>query len=39
MVDVNIKGVLNGIHIVVKDMKLRKTGTIVNISSVAGRKT
>ena len=38
MVDVNIKGVLNGIHAVVKSMQKRKGGTIINISSVAGIK-
>eukprot|EP00825_Cyclidium_porcatum_P008612 TRINITY_DN1429_c0_g4_i1.p1 TRINITY_DN1429_c0_g4~~TRINITY_DN1429_c0_g4_i1.p1 ORF type:complete len:297 (-),score=70.19 TRINITY_DN1429_c0_g4_i1:280-1170(-) len=39
MIDVNVKGLLNGIHCVVKGMKERKTGTVVNISSIAGRKT
>ncbi|VVE26299.1 oxidoreductase [Pandoraea capi] len=39
MIDVNIKGVLNGVHAVVDGMVERKRGTIVNISSVAGRKT
>ncbi|MCI3208703.1 MULTISPECIES: SDR family oxidoreductase [Pandoraea] len=39
MIDVNIKGVLNGVHAVVNGMVERKRGTIVNISSVAGRKT
>jgi NADP-dependent 3-hydroxy acid dehydrogenase YdfG len=39
MVDVNIKGVLNGIHLVLKEMIERQTGTIINISSVAGLKT
>jgi len=38
MIDVNIKGVLNGIKVVYAAMKERKCGTIVNISSVAGRK-
>lgn len=38
MVDVNIKGVLNGIHAVARQMKARKGGTIFNISSVAGIK-
>ena len=39
MVDVNIKGVLTGTHVVLKDMVERGEGTIVNISSIAGRKT
>ncbi|MGV3278054.1 SDR family oxidoreductase [Rickettsiales bacterium LUAb2] len=39
MVDINIMGVLNGISCVVKDMADRNSGTIVNVSSVAGRKT
>ncbi len=38
MIDVNIKGVMNGIHAVVGQMKARKGGTIINISSVAGIK-
>ncbi|QFU21213.1 SDR family oxidoreductase [Shewanella eurypsychrophilus] len=39
MLNVNVMGVLNGIHAVLAGMKARKTGTIINISSVAGRKT
>lgn len=39
MLDVNVMGVMNGIHAVLPSMKNRKTGTIINISSVAGRKT
>ena len=39
MVQVNIMGVLNGIHIVLPGMKSRRNGTIINISSIAGRKT
>jgi len=39
MLDVNIKGVLNGINVVLKNMIKNKTGTIINISSIAGRKT
>lgn len=38
MIDVNIKGLLNGIHLVLKDMVERNNGTIINISSIAGRK-
>ncbi|UJR10435.1 hypothetical protein I4U23_014639 [Adineta vaga] len=39
MVQVNIMGVLNGIHVVLAGMKERRQGTVINISSVAGRKT
>ncbi|WP_434361923.1 SDR family oxidoreductase [Parasalinivibrio latis] len=39
MFDVNVVGLLNGIHAVLADMKARKGGTVVNISSIAGRKT
>ncbi|CAF3405143.1 unnamed protein product [Rotaria socialis] len=39
MVQVNIMGVLNGIHVVLAGMKQRRRGTIMNVSSVAGRKT
>ena len=39
MLDVNIRGVLNGIHLVLSDMMERKTGTIINKGSIAGRKT
>ena len=39
MLDINVMGVLNGIHLVLGDMIERQTGTIVNMSSVAGRKT
>lgn len=39
MLNINVMGVLNGIHVVLKDMKQRKSGTIINVSSVAGRKT
>ncbi|WKN43580.1 SDR family oxidoreductase [Tunicatimonas pelagia] len=38
MVDVNIKGVLNGVAAVLPKMMDNKRGHIVNISSVAGRK-
>ncbi|AMW82040.1 Short-chain dehydrogenase/reductase SDR [Pseudomonas yamanorum] len=39
MLDVNVKGLLNGIHAVAASMVKRKGGTIINVSSVAGRKT
>jgi NADP-dependent 3-hydroxy acid dehydrogenase YdfG len=39
MLDVNVMGVLNGIHVVLDDMVKRNEGTVVNISSIAGRKT
>lgn len=39
MIDVNIKGVLTGTNIVLNGMKERNKGTIINISSIAGRKT
>jgi NADP-dependent 3-hydroxy acid dehydrogenase YdfG len=39
MVDVNIKGVINGMQAVLPSMRKRKTGTIINISSLAGQKT
>ena len=38
MVDVNIKGVLNGVAAVLPRMMDNKQGHIINISSVAGRK-
>lgn len=39
MLDVNVQGLLNGMHIVLDDMIKHNCGTIINISSVAGRKT
>ena len=39
MLDVNIRGVLNGIHLVLGDMIAREEGTIINMGSIAGRKT
>src|SRR5205085_8253294 len=38
MIDVNIKGVLNGIAAVLPYMKQQKAGQIINTSSVAGHK-
>ena len=39
MFDVNILGLLNGMQAVLPQMKKRKSGTIINTSSIAGRKT
>ncbi|SMY17529.1 SDR family oxidoreductase [Photobacterium aquimaris] len=39
MFNVNVMGMLNGIHVVLAKMKARKSGTVINISSIAGRKT
>lgn len=39
MIDVNIKGILTGMKVVIEDMIKRNSGTIINISSIAGRKT
>lgn len=39
MIDVNIKGILTGTRVVLPDMLQRNGGTIINISSIAGRKT
>src|SRR6476646_3519735 len=38
MIDVNIKGVLNGIAAVLPYMKEQKSGQIINTASVAGHK-
>ncbi len=38
MLDVNVMGVMNGMQIVMNDMKERNCGTIVNLSSIAGLK-
>ncbi len=38
MLDVNVMGVMNGMQIVMNDMKENKCGTIINISSIAGVK-
>ncbi len=39
MFDVNVFGLLNGMHSVLASMKARNSGTIINISSIAGKKT
>lgn len=39
MLDTNVMGVLNGTQIVLDDMVERKHGTIINMSSLAGKKT
>ncbi|USD67182.1 SDR family oxidoreductase [Vibrio sp. SCSIO 43136] len=39
MFDVNVLGLLNGMNAVLSSMKAANTGTIINISSIAGRKT
>lgn len=39
MLDINVKGLLNGIHVLAGGMVERKHGTLINVSSVAGRKT
>lgn len=37
-IDININGVMNGLHAVMPGMIARKRGTIINMSSIAGRK-
>ena len=39
MSDLNVLAVLNGIQIVLSGMKERKRGTIINIGSIAGKKS
>ncbi|WDF82114.1 SDR family oxidoreductase [Lacticaseibacillus pabuli] len=39
MLDVNVMGVLNGMSIVLPEMTKREGGTIINMSSLAGKKT
>lgn len=39
MLNVNVMGVMNGMQIVMNDMKERKFGTIINVSSIAGLKS
>lgn len=38
LIDINCLGVLNGMHAVASGMKERRRGTIINLSSIAGRK-
>jgi NADP-dependent 3-hydroxy acid dehydrogenase YdfG len=38
MIDINVNGVMNGVHAVMAGMISRRRGTIVNMSSIAGRK-
>ncbi|MBC3466975.1 SDR family oxidoreductase [Pseudomonas sp. RW10S2] len=39
MIDINVKGLLNGVHALASGMVARRAGTLINVSSVAGRKT
>lgn len=39
MLNVNVMGVMNGIHAVLPSMVKRQDGTIINVSSIAGHKT
>lgn len=39
MFDLNVVALLNSIQVVLAPMKARGTGTVINISSIAGRKT
>ncbi|MGL9748310.1 SDR family oxidoreductase [Enterococcus sp. DIV0170] len=39
MMNTNVMGVLNGMQIVLPGMKERKHGTVINMSSLAGKKT
>lgn len=39
MFDVNVMGLLNGIDLILPEMKKRQTGTIINVSSIAGKKS
>jgi NADP-dependent 3-hydroxy acid dehydrogenase YdfG len=38
MIAINANGVMNGVHVVMAGMMERRRGTIVNMSSIAGRK-
>ena len=39
MMDTNVLGVLNGMQIVLPQMVERQGGTVINMSSLAGKKT
>lgn len=39
MLDINVVGMMNGIHCVLEGMIKRRHGTVINVSSIAGRKT
>lgn len=39
MLDVNLKGLLNGVQAVLPGMIARRHGTLINVSSTSGRKT
>ncbi|MDQ6437475.1 SDR family oxidoreductase [Mesorhizobium sp. LHD-90] len=39
MIDINTKGVMNTVHAVMSGMMARRQGTLVMMSSIAGRKT
>lgn len=39
MIDINTKGVMNSVHAVMSGMMARRQGTLVMMSSIAGRKT
>jgi NADP-dependent 3-hydroxy acid dehydrogenase YdfG len=39
LIDINCTGVLNCMHVVMPAMKARRHGTIINVSSIAGRKS
>ena len=39
MFDTNVKGLMNGVHAVVNGMIQRQRGMIINISSIAGKKS
>ncbi|WP_216850129.1 SDR family oxidoreductase [Acidisoma sp. L85] len=39
LLDINCLGVMNCMHVVMPGMKARRHGTIINVSSIAGRKS